>query len=593
MSREGAVAAQGRWAQLRALQEHYRHFSDLLQDVMEELGFGVTDIQDDIAQYMEHGDDNIMVQAQRSQAKTTIAAAFCVFCIIHNPRVRILVVSAGGSQAGDISTLIVRIIMSMDVLACLRPDRTAGDRSSTESFEVHHSLKGVDKSPTVKCLGITANLQGNRADILLADDVESTKNGMTATQRAQLLHLTKDFTSIVQNGRIIWLGTPQTGESIYNSLPARGVRVRIWPGRYPTAEQIEHYGANLAPLIQRRLAADPSLATGGGMLGDQGQPVDPVLLNEEKLQAKELDQGTAYFQLQHMLCTKLLDQLRYPLKPELLTCLRGAGTLFPLRIVRGMEKSHLLDYRSCDFSFKVMSPHETSRETAKLNNLWACIDPAAGGANADETAYAVGGFLNGNIVLLSVGGIPGGYELPKMEALAKLILRFPIEGVTVEKNMGYGAFAAVFTPVLQRIALEQGMKAPGVLDELVTGQKEARIINTLSPVMGRGALIVTPECIAEDHDRCQSYAPAVQQTYSLFYQLAKISYTRGALVHDDRADAVEALVRRFQASLRIDQDKEVEKLTAKAALDKINSSLKMLGAKPLSAPSTSMLRRRR
>jgi hypothetical protein len=105
-------------------------------------------------------------------------------------------------------------------------------------------------------------------------------------------------------------------ESIYNTLPGRGVSIRIWPGRYPTPKQRENYGEHLAPYIVRRLEQNPELAFGGGMLGDQGQPIDSVLMDEGVLQKKELDQGTSYFQLQHMLNTKLVDALRYPLKLE-------------------------------------------------------------------------------------------------------------------------------------------------------------------------------------------------------------------------------------------------------------------------------------
>ena len=34
-------------------------------------------------------------------------------------------------------------------------------------------------------------------------------------------------------GEIIYLGTPQTEESLYNKLPERGYVIRIWPARYP------------------------------------------------------------------------------------------------------------------------------------------------------------------------------------------------------------------------------------------------------------------------------------------------------------------------------------------------------------------------
>ncbi len=210
-----------------------------------------------------------------------------------------------------------------------------------EAFDVHYTLKGIDKSPSVKCMGITANLQGNRADILLADDVESMKNSMTATMRAQLLERTLDFSSICTSGRIIWLGTPQSRDSIYNTLPGCGVVVRIWPGRYPTEEQESVYGGSLAPLLQRRMAADPSLRTGGGLDGKQGQPIegrDSGYLDEHTLQRKELDQGASWFQLQHMLNTSLSDALRYPLKLSQLM-LMSVRNKAPMIVERAVESS--------------------------------------------------------------------------------------------------------------------------------------------------------------------------------------------------------------------------------------------------------------
>lgn len=555
---EAPAGSKARWAKLYMLQKHYSSFIPFLEDGMVELGFSATDIQHEIGNWMEHGPQYLMVQAQRGQAKTTVAALFAVWCLIHSPAHRVLVISAGGTQANEISTLIVRVIMSMSVLECLRPDKMAGDRTSVEAFDVHHSLKGLDKSPSVACVGIDSNLQGKRADLLIADDVESGKNSATAVQRAKLLHITKDFTSINSNGRIIWLGTPQTLESIYNSLAARGVSIRIWPGRYPTEVQRKFYGNNLAPSIVRALQTNPSLASGGGVLGDQGQPIDPMILDEQTLQKKELDQDTPYFQLQHMLNTTLSDNMRYPLKPEKLVMLTTDGKRMPLTVVRGMMDTHKVDKQVCDFAFKLSIPHQLSPETATFQSIWAYVDPAPGGANADETAYAIAGFLNGNIILLSVGGIPGGYDDDKMEELAKRLARFKLDGLTIEKNMGFGAFAHIFTPILRKHIQCQ------IDEDLVTGQKEARIINTLAPVMGRGALLVDEAVVDEDKSCCARYTPAMQQTYSLFYQLAKISMARGALVHDDRCDAVEGVVRHFQEALAQDQEKRLVSMRKRA-----------------------------
>lgn len=235
-----------RWKQLELLQEEYASFATFLDDSMAHLGFNTSPVQYDIGNFLAYGPQYSMVQAQRGQAKTTITAAFAVWSLIHDPKHRVLVLSAGGKQANEISTLIVRFITTMDQLAPLRPDASNGDRTSVEAFDVHYTLKGVDKSPSVACVGITGNLQGKRADLLIADDIESAKNARTAMMRELLLNLTRDFTSICATGRIVYLGTPQTQESIYNTLPARGFTVRIWPGRYPTDEQLEHYGDMLA-----------------------------------------------------------------------------------------------------------------------------------------------------------------------------------------------------------------------------------------------------------------------------------------------------------------------------------------------------------
>jgi len=561
-AREDTLGAEVRWKRLTLLQQHYKSFGTFLEDVMIELGFSTSDIQHDIGGYMEHGPQYLMVQAQRGQAKTTIAAAFAVWCLMHSPAHRVLIISAGGTQANEISTLIVRVVMSMDVLECMRPDKLAGDRTATDAFDIHHSLKGLDKSPSVACIGIDSNLQGKRADLLIADDIESTKNSATPPQRAKLLHLTKDFTSINSMGRILWLGTPQTMDSIYNSLMSRGVTIRIWPGRYPTPEQLANYGSSLAPLLLRRLTSNPDLGRGGGLTGNQGQPIDTVLLAEDALQKKERDQGEAYFQLQHMLNTRLSDAQRYPLKPELLVVVRGANLHYPMVIIRGMENSHNRDYSIADHAFVMRDPQETSRETGKLKNITAYIDPAAGGANGDETAYAVGGFLNGNVILLSVGGIFGGYEEFKLEDLAKRLSRFPLERCVIEKNMGFGAFRSVFTPIFKRFC------TGGLDDDLVTGQKEKRIIATLAPVMGRGSLIIDAAAIDEDRTCCERYNAGIRQSYSLFFQIAKLTEQRDALLHDDRADAVEGMTRQFvahiaqdqEAQLKIERDKELARL---------------------------------
>lgn len=575
--RESTEAALLRWDKLGVLQRHYRSFSTFLDDAFEHLGFEASWVQHDIGDFLANGPYSLMVQAQRGQAKSTITACYAVWTLIHNPKARVLILSAGGTQANEISTLIVRLLTTMDELECLKPDPSNGDRTSVEAFDVHYTLKGVDKSPSVACSGVTGNLQGKRADLLIADDIESVKNSRTGMMRELLLALTRDFTSICADGRIVYLGTPQSQESIYNSLPARGFAIRIWPGRYPTPEQLANYGDMLAPAILRRLHMNPALAFGGGMLKDQGQPIedrpdDPKkawYLGEDQLQAKELDQGPSYFQLQHMLNTRLADALRYPLKTENLVVMRlGLGN-FPMTVTRGMTGDKLKDFAIGDMAFKMMQPHEISPEVAPLQSICMYVDPAGGGANADETGYAVVGFLNGNVYLLACGGVPGGYTKPTLLHLKELAVKWAVNVIKIEKNMGYGAFREVWLPILREDTKDeqtQEVTSPGwkggVEDDYVTGQKETRIIGTLEPIIARGALIVNEDIVQEDATSIQRYTPEKRKTYSLFHQLMRITNERGALPHDDRLDAVEGAVRHFVAQIAIDQQDALKRAEA-------------------------------
>ena len=152
------------------VREMYPRFADFCRDAMEFLGFDMTWMQEDIADFMQDGPDKSMVAAQRGEAKSTIACIYGVWSLVQNPACRVLLISGAGDKAAENGMLMHGLVHNWELLDYLRPDKYSGDRTSTEKFDVHWSLKGVDKSPSVCCLGITASLQGYRADVLIPDD---------------------------------------------------------------------------------------------------------------------------------------------------------------------------------------------------------------------------------------------------------------------------------------------------------------------------------------------------------------------------------------------------------------------------------------
>lgn len=527
-----------RIAHLKALQEHYDTIEKFSCAVLTRLiGAMPTEMQLDIVQYIAYGPQYSMVQAQRGEAKTTFAGIYVVFSWIHDPTTRALVFSAGTSMSKDISNWIIQILTGMEELECLLPDmRIPGQRMSVEKFDVHYTLKGPEKSPSLACLGINSNMQGFRADILLADDIESSKNALTEEMREKLRQYMRDFPSICTSGKILYLGTPQSADSVYNDLVSLGFDLRVWPGRYPEPSRLEHYGAYLAPLVANALKNDPSLGTGGGLTGDRGQPTDPIMMDEEMLQTKELAQGAAYFDLQHMLDTRLTDAGRYPLKvsdiifysldlEEAPAYLRwGSDQNNKVKKSAGAELG--LDYFRASSVAKEFFPY-----TAKILS----IDPAGGGQNGDETSGTVLYFMNGYIFLMDIVISPGGVDEEKLVDMALAAKKYQVNRIIVEQNFGNGAYAVNLRSVLQREDIDYQVT---VEDIWVNQQKEKRIADTLEPIMGRHKLVINESVIDRDWQACQRQPLNLRRLYSIFFQMEKLTLDKGSLRHDDRLDSL-------------------------------------------------------
>ena len=544
-----------RWDEVDALRDHYALFEDFLYDCMTELmGFQCSELQVDIARFLQSDVQNGMIQAQRSQAKSTIVAMFAVWQLIHDCKHRVLIISAGSEVAAEIANWVIQIIMNWDILECMRPDRQHGDRASSKAFDIHWQLKGPEKSPSVACIGITANMQGRRADLLIPDDIESSKNGTTETQRNALEHLSKDFTSICQKGRIMYLGTPQTVDSIYNNLSERGFVIRVWTGRFPTEEEEKIYGDTLAPFIVQQMEADPTLRKGGGLSGDRGQPTDPLLLGEEALVKKELDQGAAYFNLQHMLNTELSDSLRHPLKPKNLIVMDFATDKTSGEITWLPSPEKKIPAQGFNCKPQLYRPFTVSTEMYEYEGKHMYVDTAGGGENGDETVAAVTYFLHGYILLAEICKLPGGYGDDKYNTLSQLALRHGVNGIEVEKNFGFGAFASAWRPVLAKVYRDAGKSGcPAIEDVWESGQKELRIIDTLEPIMARHRLIVHTDIIEYDLNSVKKYPVADQPSYQFFHQMSKISREKGALIHDDSIDAVAGSCRKWVDHIAVDE----------------------------------------
>ena len=556
-----------RFAHVTMLAEQYENFTDFAYDGMAYLGFTLTAQQENIAEYMQNGPRLRMVMAQRGEAKTTLAALYSIWRIIHRPSTRVLIVSAGEQNSSDTATLIVRLFMTWDILECLRPDRNAGDRTSTDAFDVHYSLKGLDRSPSVACAGITSNLPGRRADLLIPDDIESNKNGLSATQRAQIVQLSKEFSSICTHGDILYLGTPQSKDSVYNTLQGRGFEVRIWPGRYPSftvdpkthqeIDEAEKYAGRLAPIIVQAMRDNPSLRVGGGIDGSMGQPTDPDRYTDADLNEKYLDKGPEDFALQYMLDTSLLDALRQQLRLSDLIVANFSSDLIPEIVAWQATPSNEVSLGQ-DFPIAMAKMYYAMPTTAhflKPKDVFMFIDPAGGGT--DELAYGVSCAIGPYVHLLDVGGLKGGLTAQNELELCDIIRRNNVQRIKVESNMGHGLFEINLRSILNATD-DLTSVAQQITGEYSTGYKEKRIIDSLVSPMQRHRVIVHKQVFDSDVRYGKQHAIADRTQYSLWYQLANVTTDRNSLPHDDRLEAMAGAVREFKYVLDQDAHKASE-----------------------------------
>lgn len=538
----------------KVMQEHYAgRFELFLEDYFDWLGFDVTEVQADIGAYI--ADTSIpkkCVMAQRGEAKSTIAIARALHRIVEAPVSRVLIVSAAGNFANTLSYAIVKSIMSWERLSYLKPDKNAGDRTSTsEGFDVHYSLRGVDKQPSIKAVGITGQLPGNRADLLISDDVEVGTNSRTAGARDVLLEATKEYSAICTHGEILYLGTPQSRDSIYNTLPGRGFDVRIWPGRFPSVEEEERYGGALAPLIKRMMAEDPSLRTGWGLCGTKGRSTDLGRYSEQDLIDKFLDYQEHGFQLQFMLDTSLADALRQQLKlADLIVFAGGSDSAPDMMHWSGMPR-HRVDLPN-DFYMlpapAMYGPADVSDTWVNFDRKLAFLDPAGGGK--DESAIVVTSNVGPYIHVIGLLAYRGGQTEENVEAAVKFLVDIGCTSLEIEDNMGHGTVPALFRSELRR--QEASFE---IFGSYATGQKELRILDRLFSVSTRHRIVIHQSVIDEDNRLAKMHGA----DYGMLLQYEKITPERGSLVHDDRLEALAGSIQRHVQALSADEETETER----------------------------------
>ena len=522
---------------VQALQNGFKLF---LQALWQQLDLrSPTRAQYAIADYLQRGPKRLQIQAFRGVGKSWITGAFVLWTLFNNPEKKIMIISASKERADNMSIFLQKLIIETPWLSHLQP-KSDDSRWSRISFDVNCS---PHQAPSVKSVGITGQLTGSRADLMILDDIEVPGNSMTELMREKLLQLCTEAESILtpkDDSRICYLGTPQTSFTVYSKLAERSYKPFIWPARYP--RKVSQYEGLLAP----QLVAD---------IDNGAEPwnvTDPDRFADDDLIEREAAMGRSNFLLQFMLDTSLSDSEKFPLKMADLVVTAVNPTSAPDSIIWCSDPRNVIKELPTvglpgDYFY---SPMQLQGEWHPYQETICSVDPS--GRGTDETAAAFISQRNGFLYLHKMCAYRDGYSDTTLLDILRHCKKYNVTKLVIETNFGDGIVAELFKKHLQ-----QTKQAIDVEEVRANVRKEDRIIDALEPVMNQHRLVVDKDVIDWDYKSNKDEAPEKRLLYMLFYQMSRMCREKGAVKHDDRLDALAQGVKYFTDCMSISAQEAV------------------------------------
>ena len=522
---------------LTALQEDFKLF---LQALWSQLDLpSPTRAQYAIADYLQNGPKRLQIQAFRGVGKSWITGAFVLWTLFNDPERKIMIISASKERADNMSIFLQKLIIETPWLAHLRP-KADDSRWSRISFDVACS---PHQAPSVKSVGITGQLTGSRADLMILDDIEVPGNSMTELMREKLLQLCTEAESILtpkSDSRIMYLGTPQTTFTVYRKLAERSYRPFVWPARYP--RKLSQYEGLIAPQLQEDIDD-----------GAQGwETTDPDRFDDDDLLEREASMGRSNFMLQFMLDTSLSDSEKFPLKMADLVVTSVNPTKAPESVVWCSDPANVIKDAPTvglpgDFFY---SPMSLVGEWGDYQETICSVDPS--GRGSDETTAAYLSQRNGFLYLHEMRAYREGYSDTTLLDILKGCKKYNASTLLIESNFGDGIVAELFKKHIQ-----QTKQAIYIEETRANVRKEDRIIDSLEPVLNQHRLIVDRKVIDWDYKSNPDEAPEKRLLYMLFYQMSRMCREKFAVKHDDRLDCLAQGVKYYTDALSISAEREI------------------------------------
>lgn len=520
----------------------------------------LSEVELELAQMAAVGPKRRGILAPRGVGKTmVVTATLSCWRYFRDPDRRILILSKSEKEAKKTVFIIRQWLDHIHFLRHLAPK--GAQRDAAHYFDIGPSRD--NRQPSMFCVGVGGQTEGNRAHTIIVDDGETKNNTKTAESRDELERLCSECINILypdvarEDGgpvdpvEVLYVGTLKHEDSLYPRLAAKGYHFTSYPLAYPAPNQDL---LNLSPLLRSRLDSGDALP---------GQPVFPRRFNHDNL-AEKMAEGAREWALEHMLQVNYGSQRLYPLRLEDLIVVPSVHRDIAPTFLAWGKADHSGSTRlpiphMGHPGDDLYRPFAIGKETAPYLGTKVWIDPA--GRGEDETAFGAGASLNGFLWIKGLESIPGGHTREDMERMILFGRLHNAREFYIESNADtLGTYRTLFESVLRQLYLDPGQdplypdgwKASLVDDPKIThatGQKELRILGAIEPIMAAHRLVIGEPTIRLSDTR--------EPHLELQHQLTRLTRDRNSLRQDGQLDVLAGLARAWNYTLRVSPEQSL------------------------------------
>ena len=439
-------------------------------------GWDVPDFHLEVCNWLEHRGRRSVLRVFRGAAKSTIFALYQAWKLRENPATRFIDRGSEDDTAIKLSSDTKNVLMKHPLCAGM----TKG-KLGVEKFNIVGNPDA--RNASVTAYGILSNATGSRADEICNDDTEVPKNIKTPDARATLRQrLGEETHIIVPGGKILYIGTPHTHDSIYDEKIKDGYEeLTIALFRHNTRHEGDGKKKAFAFNFEVASPDDFYVMVGREVLdaGAYELKRGTVILKEAPLEGAVVDLYRGNVWPKRFTREEIAFRRR-----ECKTQNEWDSQYFlkarPIHEIR-LNPEHLVIYDTEINIRQANGEVAMSLEDRAIVNCRACWDCSLGKEDSDDSAFAVMFADNAGHLFWHVLDVLTGDVYNQVSQIRERVVEYQIPGITI-KTSGIGGFLPA---ILRKEFKEHGVQC-GITEEVEKARKSDRILSAYeTPLSGR------------------------------------------------------------------------------------------------------------